>query len=227
VIVEDDLTFLELQRELLEQEGYEVYTLSAADNAHRLTRELRPDVVVLDLRLPGDVEMDEAGWHVLDQHVLDPETRHIPVIVASGAVNSIEARRPALTPRDRIRVLLKPYTFDELLTELSAVVPCAPSTETELVPERCGPLTPRQCEIAALIAGGWSNQQIAQRLVLEVGTVANHVAQILDRLNVANRVQVAVWAAMHGVTIVPALHPPATEPSAGAAAAVSDGYLRY
>jgi len=212
VIVEDDLTFLELQRELLEQEGYTVYTLTAADNAHRLTRELRPDVVVLDLRLPGDVEMDEAGWHVLDQHVLDPETRHIPVIVASGAVNSIEARRPALTPRNKIRLLLKPYTLDELLEQLSAVVPCAPSTVTELVPDRPGRLTSRQSEIAGLIAGGLTNQQIAQRLVLEVGTVANHVAQILDRLGVANRAQVAVWAAMHGL-IGAAAGSSVTEPS--------------
>ena len=199
VIVEDDLPFLELQRELLEHEGYKVYTLTAADKAHRLTRELRPDVLVLDLRLPGDVEMDEAGWHVLDQHVLDPETRHIPVIVASGAVNSIEARRPALTPRDSIRVLLKPYTLDQLLEELSTVVPWGRSSLAELVPDSLRPLTPRQREIAALIAGGCTNQQIAERLVLEVGTVANHVAQILDRLDVANRAQVAVWAATHGL----------------------------
>ena len=204
VIVEDDLPFLELQRELLEHEGYKVYTLTAADNAHRLTRELRPDVVVLDLRLPGDLEMDEAGWHVLDQHVLDPETRHIPVIVASGAVNSIEARRPALTPRDSIRVLLKPYTLDQLLEELSTVVPWGRSSLAELVPDSLRPLTPRQREIAALIAGGCTNQQIAERLVLEVGTVANHVAQILDRLGVANRAQVAVWAAMHGLIVAAA-----------------------
>ena len=204
VIVEDDLPFLELQRELLEHEGYKVYTLTAADKAHRLTRELRPDVLVLDLRLPGDVEMDEAGWHVLDQHVLDPETRHIPVIVASGAVNSIEARRPALTPRDSIRVLLKPYTLDQLLEELSTVVPWGRSSLAELVPDSLRPLTPRQREIAALIAGGCTNQQIAERLVLEVGTVANHVAQILDRLGVANRAQVAVWAAMHGLIVAAA-----------------------
>ena len=205
VIVEDDLPFLELERELLEHEGYNVYTLTAADNAHRLTRELRPDVVVLDLRLPGDIEMDEAGWHVLDQHVLDPETRHIPVIVASGAVNSIEARRPALTPRDSIRVLLKPYTLDQLLEELSTVVPWGRSSLAELVPDSLRPLTPRQREIAALIAGGCTNQQIAERLVLEVGTVANHVAQILERLGVANRAQVAVWAAMHGLIPAAAL----------------------
>jgi DNA-binding NarL/FixJ family response regulator len=59
-------------------------------------------------------------------------------------------------------------------------------------------LTPRQWEIARLIAGGRTNRQIAQELVLTTGTVANHVAQILDRLGLDNRVQLAAWAIEHG-----------------------------
>ena len=60
-------------------------------------------------------------------------------------------------------------------------------------------LTPRQREIAGLIALGYTNRQIAARLVLEEGSVANHVAHILERLGTANRAQVAAWAAMHGL----------------------------
>jgi two-component system, OmpR family, sensor kinase len=52
-------------------------------------------------------------------------------------------------------------------------------------------LTPRQLEVAVLIANGYSNQQIAERLVLTSGTVANHVAQLLDRLGMDSRAQVA------------------------------------
>jgi len=59
-------------------------------------------------------------------------------------------------------------------------------------------LTPRQREIARLIASGRTNRQIAQELVLTTGTVANHVAQILDRLGLDNRVQLAAWAIEHG-----------------------------
>jgi DNA-binding NarL/FixJ family response regulator len=52
-------------------------------------------------------------------------------------------------------------------------------------------LTPRECEVAALIARGYSNRQIADALVLTRGTVANHVAHILAKLGAANRTQVA------------------------------------
>jgi DNA-binding CsgD family transcriptional regulator len=55
-----------------------------------------------------------------------------------------------------------------------------------------GELTPREHEVAALIAQGFTNDQIAQRLVVTTGTVANHVAHILAKLGVSSRVHVAV-----------------------------------
>jgi DNA-binding NarL/FixJ family response regulator len=58
-------------------------------------------------------------------------------------------------------------------------------------------LTPRQREIVILIACGRTNRQIAQELVITVGTAANHVAQVLDRLGLDNRAQVAAWAVEH------------------------------
>ncbi|MGE3269902.1 MAG: LuxR C-terminal-related transcriptional regulator [Chloroflexota bacterium] len=65
-----------------------------------------------------------------------------------------------------------------------------------------GPLTRRQFEIAELIAQGYSNDQIAEKLVLTPGTVGNHIGNILRRLDVRNRAQVAVW-----VTQQPVLSP--------------------
>ena len=62
-----------------------------------------------------------------------------------------------------------------------------------------GNLTRRQLEVAVLIASGLSNQQIAEHLVLTTGTVANHIAQLLDRLGVANRTQVAALVAELGL----------------------------
>ena len=55
-------------------------------------------------------------------------------------------------------------------------------------------LTPREREVATLVAEGLSNAQIARRLVLSEGMVANHVAHIMRALRAQNRVQVAVWA---------------------------------
>jgi two-component system, OmpR family, sensor kinase len=60
-------------------------------------------------------------------------------------------------------------------------------------------LTRRQQEVASLIAGGLSNAEIAQRLVLTPGTVANHVEHILRRLDLRSRVQVATWAVERGL----------------------------
>jgi DNA-binding NarL/FixJ family response regulator len=66
------------------------------------------------------------------------------------------------------------------------------------VDNKC-PLTPRQREVAALIARGYTNQQIASALVVTPGTAANHVAQIMERLGVANRALIAVWAVENGI----------------------------
>ena len=60
-------------------------------------------------------------------------------------------------------------------------------------------LTRRQREIAELIAEGLSNAEIAQRLVITPGTVANHIESILRRLDVRSRTQIGVWAVQHGL----------------------------
>ena len=61
-------------------------------------------------------------------------------------------------------------------------------------------LTRHQKEIIALIARGYTNRHIAEQLVITTGTVANHIAQMLDRLGVDNRVQLAAWAVEHEVS---------------------------
>lgn len=62
-----------------------------------------------------------------------------------------------------------------------------------------GPLTAREREVAASIALGLTNRQIAERLVVSRRTVDGHVASILGRLGFATRAQIAVWAAEHGL----------------------------
>jgi DNA-binding NarL/FixJ family response regulator len=56
------------------------------------------------------------------------------------------------------------------------------------------PLTSREREVAGLIARGCSNRQIAQELVIAVSTAERHVANILSKLNLESRTQVAAWA---------------------------------
>jgi DNA-binding CsgD family transcriptional regulator len=65
--------------------------------------------------------------------------------------------------------------------------------------EELARLTRRQQEVAACIAQGLSNEQIAQRLVLTPGTAANHVEHIFRRLGFRSRTEVAVWAVERGL----------------------------
>ncbi len=62
-------------------------------------------------------------------------------------------------------------------------------------------LTPRQRHVAALVARGLTNQQIATELVITQGTAANHVQQILSRLGLASRAELAVWASQRGLAV--------------------------
>jgi DNA-binding NarL/FixJ family response regulator len=66
-------------------------------------------------------------------------------------------------------------------------------------------LSRREREVAALIARGSSNAQIASELVISRGTVATHVNHILAKLGLASRAQVAVWAAQHRLLEEPTL----------------------
>jgi DNA-binding NarL/FixJ family response regulator len=206
VIVEDDPLLLSLLVDLLTEVGYEVYPHRGAADAHLVISRVQPHVVLLDLRLGTGPKADESGWGVLDRLVIDPATRDIPVVLATGAVASVEAHRPALIPEHGVRVLLKPYDLDELLSVLAGIVRQlrTPESQADGAQQNDRGLTPRQREIARLIALGCTNREIGRRLVLEPGTVANHVAHILDRLGLANRAQVASWATRQGLVDRPA-----------------------
>jgi DNA-binding CsgD family transcriptional regulator len=85
--------------------------------------------------------------------------------------------------------------------ELAEVVvqPAEERGRRETLERLLGRLTARQLDVAVLIANGFSNQQIAEQLVLTPGTVANHVGQVLDRLDLNSRTQVATLIAELGL----------------------------
>jgi two-component system, OmpR family, sensor kinase len=65
--------------------------------------------------------------------------------------------------------------------------------------EEIGRITRREREIAALIAEGLTNAELADRLTLTEGTIGNHVAHILHKLRLKSRTQIAVWAVERGL----------------------------
>jgi DNA-binding NarL/FixJ family response regulator len=62
-----------------------------------------------------------------------------------------------------------------------------------------GQLTPRELEVLRLMAQGMENSQIASELIISTRTARNHVASILEKLQMHNRIQAAVYAVRHGV----------------------------
>jgi DNA-binding NarL/FixJ family response regulator len=80
--------------------------------------------------------------------------------------------------------------FVEAAVARSLSTPAASSTG--------GPLTAREWEVATLLSRGWTNRQIAQHLVIAPSTVERHVANILSKLDLASRTQVAAWAIDRG-----------------------------
>jgi len=65
-----------------------------------------------------------------------------------------------------------------------------------------GPLTEREREVVGLIVRGYTNREIAEELVIAEGTAVRHVANILNKLNLKSRAQVAVWAVERTRTVV-------------------------
>jgi DNA-binding NarL/FixJ family response regulator len=66
-------------------------------------------------------------------------------------------------------------------------------------PAGAGVLTAREREVAALLAEGFSNAQVAQRLYISTKTASVHVSNILAKLSMASRSEVAAWAVREGL----------------------------
>jgi signal transduction histidine kinase/CheY-like chemotaxis protein len=111
LLVDDDRASLDLMSAYLEGSGLRLERATDGVEALRLTRQLRPAALVLDIRMP---RLD--GWQVLDRLRDDPETAGIPIVVAS--VVDDRARGLAL---GAVAYLQKPVSRDDLLTALADV----------------------------------------------------------------------------------------------------------
>ncbi len=89
---------------------------------------------------------------------------------------------------------------DNFVRQANALIPApAPLTPRRAAKAAFGGLTARECEVAALIARGRSNREIASDLVLSERTVEHHVGNILSKLGLNSRAQVAIWAVEKGL----------------------------
>jgi DNA-binding NarL/FixJ family response regulator len=181
-------------RALLEAQDGIVVAGEAGDGpaALSLAASLRPDIVLLDLRLPG---LDGST-------LIEPLCASGPrVLVLTSATEPSVATRAVRA--GAVGVLYKDIDPDALVRAIRAVkdghVLLAPEAVGSLLRggSRAEALTPREAEVLARIAEGKSNREIARQLRLSEKTVKAHVSSVLAKLGVQDRTQAAVYAVRH------------------------------
>jgi DNA-binding NarL/FixJ family response regulator len=174
-------------------------------------RELRPDVVLMDIRMPqmdgveATARLAEAGIEppprvlVLTTFDLD---EYVFGALRAGAAGFLLKDAPRERLVEAIRVvhggdaLLSPSITRRLVEDFAARTdPLEPPSA--LLDE----LTPREREVLVLVARGLSNGEIAERLVVTEATVKSHVGSLLLKLDLRDRVQAVVYAYEHGVVV--------------------------
>jgi PAS domain S-box-containing protein len=114
LIVDDDRDTLELLRHALSGMGFQVRTTTSGRRAMQLVREEKPDLILLDLKLPG--EMD--GYQVLTQLKRNVDTAGVPIIVITGSLTDQEIKQKKVLALGADRFLTKPFEIDELVAEI-------------------------------------------------------------------------------------------------------------
>ena len=167
--------------------------------ALRLILERRPDVVLLDLRLPG-----LSGVEVMRQvRAQAPEVRFLVLTT----YDTDEYIGPALAAGAR-GYLLKDVTPDDLARAVRSLMQGKAALEPGVAArvlermsegERGDELSPREMEVLQLLVAGASNKAIAAQLALTENTVKSHISHIFDKLGVQSRAEAVAAALQRGL----------------------------
>ncbi len=191
IVADDDVLLREGLAGLLERSGLDIVGQAGdADNLLRLVREHRPDLVIVDIRMPPTQTTEglQAARRIREEL---PET----AIVVLSAHIEVEEATELLASGHRTGYLLKSRVtdLDEFIDTLGRILKGAavvdPALVKELVAARrvhdpLDELSPREREVLALMAEGRSNAGIARQLWVTEGTVEKHVRSILMKLDV-------------------------------------------
>ncbi len=217
VVVADDQALVRAGlRTLLDAEPDLEVVAVATDGreAVEAARRLRPDVVCMDVRMPGQDGIS-ATRELCGPGVEDP----VPVLVLTTfdvdehLFGALEAGASGFLLKDAepdvlvaaVRSVARGNgTLDDSLTKRvlrevvtrRQIVPVTAARATDL-------LTARELDILLLLAQGLSNDEIAAELVLETSTVKSHLARMMPKLGVRSRLQAAVWAYQNKVVTIP------------------------
>jgi NarL family two-component system response regulator LiaR len=205
LIVDDHAIVREGQRALIDTEpGMEVVGEAAdGDQAVKLARALRPDVILLDLAMPRKGGIEAIG-EIKEEN---PKAR-ILVLTSFAEDDKVYAAIKA----GALGYLMKDASPQEILAAIGEVYRGEPSMPPAIaqklmrelqrssdLPPTEEPLTEREVEVLKLVAQGLPNQEIAETLVISERTVSTHVSNILGKLHLANRTQAAIYAWREGL----------------------------
>jgi two-component system, NarL family, response regulator LiaR len=171
--------------------------------AVQLDRELHPDVILMDLMMPEmdgiacirQIKDQRSAARILVLTNFAGEEMIFPAIKAGAMGYHLKDSSPE-TLIEAIRQVnqgvasLHPSIAKKLLEELQHVDKQPLSEE---------PLTQREVEVLRLIAQGYENKDIAEKLVISEATVRTHVSNILGKLHLASRTQAALFALREGL----------------------------
>jgi NarL family two-component system response regulator LiaR len=185
---------------------------TSAQDAVKLVVDLRPDVVLMDLKLPGSqgVEAIEAlGLLAPASRILiltrTEENRVVEAIVAGASGYILKTARPAtivaaVQATASGESVISSEVAGKLLHRIRDLgIPVTTESGDTATAIRAA-LTPRELEIFTRLASGKSNHDIALELTISTNTVSNHIASILAKLHLENRIQAAVQAVRSGIS---------------------------
>jgi NarL family two-component system response regulator LiaR len=208
VVDDHDLFRAGLASLLSAEDGIEVIgQASGGKMGVRLASELRPDVVLMDVRMP-DIGGPEATRLILER---EPDIKVLALTVSSDDADVSAALQAGAvgflakdTPIDSLVVAvnaaasgaawLSPRAAEVVLGRIRTVAPAPPPDSPSLAQ-----LSDREIDVLRLIASGMENAEIADALNISPRTAKNHVSNILAKLGLPSRVQAAVYAVRQGV----------------------------
>jgi DNA-binding NarL/FixJ family response regulator len=206
LLVDDKLLIRQALRALLRDEASVAIIAEATDGAEAVAKalQLRPDIVIMELALPvfSGFEatrqirqaLPETKVIILTARGDDPELVHEAVTAgASGYLSRSEGIADVIRAIDLVshgEAALSRQAVSRLIEYMSR-----PPSDDSIgsVPED-SVLSEREEEVLALVAQGFSNREIAERLFVSHNTIHSHVRNILRKLNLTNRVQMSRYA---------------------------------
>ncbi len=177
----------------------------ASDGQQAITQAaiLRPDVILMDLVMPNvdgieairqiKARQPESRILVLTSFAADDKV--FPAIKAGALGYLLKESRPA----DLIEAIRQVYRGESALHPTIARKVLHELTRPPSRPPTPDPLTEREMDVLRLVAQGLGNQEIAAKLGVSDATVRTHVSNILAKLQLANRIQVALYALREGL----------------------------